>query len=263
MFSKQDLLQLETTVTSLVKDAGKYVLDHWNKITAVQLKNERDIVTNVDIEVENNLRSSLTRLLPEAGFLVEEGKSLEKEELNWTIDPIDGTKNYGTLYPAFYTQVSLLYKQKPVLGVIYNPVSDQLFSASKGNGTKLNGTGIKVKNSSKLESAIVDLDFGGTDAILDWKLTFFNKLARNVYRVRISGGFGNLYLLTGAFDLVAYLDQQNPLKFLVDNAPRIVLFEEAGFEAYTFADTKKNVYVWAGNELMVQFKALELFEKVY
>ena len=174
--SRKDLHNLELSVVSIVEQAGKYALKNWTDIRSRRLKNERDLVTNIDIEIEKKLRSNLQNLLPEAGFIVEEGKSTEKSNLNWTIDPIDGTKNYAFLYPLFSVQVALIYNYVPILGVVYNPASSQLFSSSQKNGVKLNNELIKIIPRDNLKSAIIDIDFGGNDSIINWKLDILSKI---------------------------------------------------------------------------------------
>ncbi|OGK18555.1 hypothetical protein A2866_00205 [Candidatus Roizmanbacteria bacterium RIFCSPHIGHO2_01_FULL_39_8] len=250
-FSRKDLQSLESAAIPIVKKAGKYALDNWNDIHTKTLKNERDVVTNIDIEIELSLRDSLHKLLPGAGFIVEEGKSDVKPHLNWSIDPIDGTKNFVNLYPLFSVQVALIFKGRPILGIIYNPVSSQLFVASSENRAKLNGDLITLSPRLNINSAIVDVDFGGNDAIINWKLEILNRLAKTVYRVRMTGGFGSVYVLTGAFDATIYLDPQKEEKYIVDNAPRIILLQEAGY--YTeFLEEQNRKFFLAANPILAK-----------
>lgn len=211
----------------IVKQQGKYILKSWNKIGQTSYKNVRDIVTNIDVEVEKKLRKDLRRLLPEAGFIVEEGKTERKKTYNWVIDPIDGTKNYASQMPMFVSQIALVENDQPILGIVYNPVSDQLFSAAKNQGTYLNNKKCLIKKTISLNSAIIDVDLGGSSQFDDWRLSVLSKLIEKYYRVRIFGGIFTAYLVTGAID--GYIVLDNRIK-QVDYLPNIIIAQEAGYK---------------------------------
>ncbi len=151
VISSGELKNLQHASADLVLQAGRQVFESWHSIKMISYKNSRDVVTDVDVDVEQELRDDLGNLFPRAGFIVEEGKDTKNDEYNWTIDPVDQSKNYATGFPVFYVQVSLLYKNEPILGHIYNPVSDQLFSASKGNGAFLNGQLLQVADNKRIK----------------------------------------------------------------------------------------------------------------
>ena len=255
--SSKDLLVLENKLKPIIISAGNYIKESWSRVSRVIYKNSRDVATNVDIEVEEMIRKELSKLLPEAGFIVEEGKSKKKEGFNWSIDPIDGTKNFVHLFPLFYVQVALLFNEDPILGIVYNPVSSQLFSASFLNGTKLNNELVKMTTRTSLNSAIIDIDFGGSDSIIEWKLAILAKLAKVVYRVRMTGGFGNTYMLTGAFDASIHIVQQTREKYIVDNAPRVILLKEAGFLTdFWEGDNNKKIFLASNPNLIKELKSI-------
>jgi hypothetical protein len=89
--------------------------------------------------------------------------------------------------PAFFVQVSLLSNRDPIIGIIYDPVSRQLFSASLGNGSFLNGEKLINKSTVHLSNAVIDVDLGGKEDI-DWKLEALKNLVKESYRVRVSAG---------------------------------------------------------------------------
>lgn len=225
--NSEQLINILNQCKRLVKKQGQYILRSWHKIGKISYKNLRDVVTNVDIEVENNLRLGLHKLLPQAGFIVEEGKTEIKSPYNWVIDPIDGTKNYVSQMPMFMTQIALLKNEEPILGIIYNPVSDQLFSAVKNHGTYLNGQKCFIKKTVSPESAIINIDFGEDDKTTDWRLSVILKLIKIFYRVRISGGIFTAYLATGGFD--AYIVSTKTIK-KVDFLPNVIISQEAGYK---------------------------------
>lgn len=243
--SSTDLKKLEQEVVPHVKNAGIYIYDSWLKISSVSFKNRRDVVTNIDVEVENELREKLHTLLPEAGFIVEEGKSEEQVEYNWVIDPIDGTKNFANQLPMFFTQLALIKNGNPVLGIVLNPVSNQLFSASHENKCYLNGEIVHATVRNAPEESIIDLDFGGTEDI-SFKVKLFEKIASLFYRVRLTGGYLTPYLLTGAID--AHINMTRLTK-IYDFMPGIILTREAGLKSEIIQVDSNDILVNANNTL--------------
>lgn len=233
MLSQNNLLKLEHNVSDLLKTQGKTLSQEWQHIQQVSLKEHREPVTEFDIKIEKDMRIELAKLLPDAGFIVEEGEKTEAKEFNWIIDPIDQTKNFIGQIPLFYTQVALVRKGIPVLGVIYNPVSDQLFSASYGNGTKLNNIPLTKKVKNTLQESLVDVDFGGNSDEISWKISILDKLAGASYRIRITGGAFAPYLVIGGIDAFVVLNQKTKI---VDQMPRMILVKELGllFELLRF-----------------------------
>lgn len=244
--TNEELKDLEKKSVSLINKAGKIILDSWKNIGEIKYKDERDIATSVDIEVENFLRVNLNTYFPKAGFIVEEGESNETNDYNWIIDPIEGTKYYAGSVPMFFTQFALLYKREPILGVIFNPSSNQIFSASLGNGSNLNGIKITPRQCIDPSKAIIDYDFATLSGSSDLKLSIFNILVKNFYRVRLTAGFLQPYLLTGGIDAIIAFQKErssNPIKYLIDDAPKFILFKEAGFilEEITLQNVKITV----------------------
>jgi myo-inositol-1(or 4)-monophosphatase len=252
--SKKDLQNLQKLVEPIILSAGVKILNSWNTIQSITYKDKRDIVTNVDIEVENFMRDKLSKLFPEAGFFVEEGKSSQKKKYNWAIDPIDGTKYYASLLPFFVTQIALLEDKNPILGLILNPVTNQLFSASKANGTTFNGQKIIAKSRASMDSSMIDLDFGGPDDEIETKIKIFDILAQNCFRVRIFGGTAISYMITGAIDGYIVLNKKNKL---VDLAPNQIILSEAGLKAdYINIPDYKAVFCSANTTLFGKIREL-------
>jgi myo-inositol-1(or 4)-monophosphatase len=231
MISATELVVLESKTSSLLVDVGSFIMHHWQDDHKINYKNERDSATEIDVEAEAILRKELSLIFPEAGFIVEEGSSAEKTEYNWVIDPIDGTKQFVSQMPLFNTQLALLYQGKPILGLIYNPVSKQLFSATSGNGTMLNGIKIKPSFNRKINESIIDVDFGGTSDSLDARNKILHELFKTFYRVRMFAGIFGAYQLTGAFDGTISLSGKINV---YDLAPHDIILQEAGIEVEYF-----------------------------
>lgn len=107
-------------------------------------KPDGSFVTNVDLELEQFLVERLRALLPEAGIYAEEGGVRNFGPYSWVIDPIDGTTNFMRTIPHFCISVALTYEGQPILGMVYQPVLDELFIAQRGGGAFLNGDKLTV-----------------------------------------------------------------------------------------------------------------------
>lgn len=248
--SIKDLKYLEQQVTPLIKSAGKYIVDHWHTTHTLSYKDKRDVASEVDIEVENMLREKLSEILPEAGFIVEEGETYKKN-LNWVIDPIDGTKYYVAGIPVFFTQIALLEDNIPVIGHVYNPVGEQLFSASKGNGAYLNGNKISIQLRTKPEESIINVDFGGNDSELEWKLKILSQVAQKFYRVRMTGNYLYPYLVTGGIDVSLTL---NATTKVVDYMPGVAIIRESGLIAEYVSIHQRKILVCSNTILFEVIK---------
>lgn len=140
--------------------AGQMLLDHYNKPHQVSYKGIIDIVTEMDRESEQMIIGLLQGAYPDYGILGEEGsKSSKTCSSRWIIDPLDGTTNYTHNYPLFGVSIALEKLGEIVLGVVYNPVLSELFTAEKQGGARLNGQPIHVTATPELGKALVATGF--------------------------------------------------------------------------------------------------------
>jgi fructose-1,6-bisphosphatase/inositol monophosphatase family enzyme len=206
-------------------------LESWGKIEIYKQKDARDIATKADIEIESFIKEKIQTKWSEHGFWGEEGEKINpNSSFQWLIDPIDGTKFYASLAPFFQTYITLVYEGIPVLGLIYNPLSFQLFSAYQGAGAYLNREKIVLKEPVSLKDAIINIDFGGligkNEPEKKWMLDKLSQIAEKSYRIRIIAGALSVYIVTGTID--AYIDLGNSKP--QDLAARIIIMQEAGFK---------------------------------
>jgi myo-inositol-1(or 4)-monophosphatase len=135
--------------------AGHGLHDHYNKPHQVSYKGIIDLVTEMDQESERMVTEILRQSFPEYGILGEEGsKSTAPYTCRWIIDPLDGTTNYTHSYPLFGISIALEKHGEITLGVVYNPILDELFIAEKGFGARLNGTPIHVTDTNELGKSL-------------------------------------------------------------------------------------------------------------
>ncbi len=133
-------------ITEIVKEAGKIVLSAHNQENTVTAKEgKKNFVTKYDVAVQEFLFKELGKAFPDAQFIGEEGENdFSTDSLRFIIDPIDGTTNFMQDYRCSCISVALCNGNDVIAGVVYNPYTDELFSAEKGKGANLNGNRIKV-----------------------------------------------------------------------------------------------------------------------
>ncbi len=157
-----DLQQLCLKVNDIAREAGNYIKQESATFdrSKIELKGFNDLVSYVDKQAEAQLVEALRSLLPEAGFITEEETATERgEKYNWIIDPLDGTTNFTHGLHHFGVSIALMEGQEIVLGVIYAPMMDECFYATKGNGAYLNGKQIKVSDAPALKDSLIATGF--------------------------------------------------------------------------------------------------------
>lgn len=139
---------LEVAKDAAVK-AGKKIAEYYGKALNVTHKSPEQPLTEADLAANMILREALMGNFPDAGWLSEEDIDdtvrFDKEFV-WVVDPLDGTRDFINRTPEFAVSVGLVHHKKPVVGVVYNPISKELFYAAKGTGAFCNGKKITVKN---------------------------------------------------------------------------------------------------------------------
>ena len=149
-------------VVEIVKEASRIMLQD-SSFSVEEKDGVTNIVTTNDVRVQEFLQSKLIKVLPESSFYCEEKeiKDLSKDYI-WIIDPIDGTTNYARHISVCAISVALEYKGEIILGVVYNPYQNTLFTAEKGKGAFLNGNKLHTSN-KKFNEAIVYTAFSAYD----------------------------------------------------------------------------------------------------
>ncbi|PIR26740.1 MAG: inositol monophosphatase [Deltaproteobacteria bacterium CG_4_10_14_0_2_um_filter_43_8] len=144
----------------LAKQAGKIQLDSLKKDHHIEYKGAINLVTEVDKKCEALIVGTLAKHFPHHDILAEEGSGKRKQsEYRWIIDPLDGTINYAHQFPFFCVSIALEFQGELVLGVIFDPNRDELFTAVKGEGAFLNGKRLQVSNSPDLVHALLATGF--------------------------------------------------------------------------------------------------------
>ena len=148
---------------AITKETGHFMLEEARKFdsSSIEYKGLNDLVSYVDKEAEKMLVAGLSNILPEAGFITEEGtaEAGKAEKYNWVIDPIDGTTNYVHGLPLYSTSIALMEGNEVVLGVINEPNRGECFHTIKGGKAYLNDTEISVSAISELKNSLLATGF--------------------------------------------------------------------------------------------------------
>ena len=150
------------SVQEIAREAGNFIRTEGDKVTTedIEFKDTTSLVTYVDKTAEANIVAALQKLIPEAGYVTEEGTAgSNNEKFTWVIDPLDGTTNFLHGIAPHSVSIGLLEDGIPVLGVVYEVKQDEMFYAWKDSPAFLNGKEIKVSPTKDLQNALIGTGF--------------------------------------------------------------------------------------------------------
>ena len=158
---EEELQSMVDVAFDAAVQAGEIQRDHYEKKNLdIEMKGRIDLVTEVDLLCEKAITDAITENFPDHGILAEEGTSINSNSpYQWIIDPLDGTTNFAHGFPLFAVSIGLVKDGEILLGVIYDPLREELFSATKGGGASLNGFPIKTSETKQLERSLVATGF--------------------------------------------------------------------------------------------------------
>ena len=150
-----------TIAARAARSAGNVILRYMNRIDGLNVveKQQMDFVSEVDKLAEAEIIKELRRAYPDHAILAEESGATGKGPLTWVIDPLDGTHNYLRGIPHFCVSIALLDKGVPVHAVVFDPLRDELYTASKGDGAYLNDRRMRVSKRENLGGAMIATGF--------------------------------------------------------------------------------------------------------
>lgn len=234
----------------LLKKAGKLFADR-NAAAHTREKGVADYVTEVDFAVQQFIRRRLEELYPEVQFLSEEksNEEIDKNGLVWVLDPVDGTTNLIHDYRASVISLALMQKGSVVLGMIYNPYTDELFSAQKGKGSYCNGQKIEVSGAETMEKCLISI---GTSPyykeMAEKNFKVFQAIFKDCQDIRRSGSAALDLAYVACGRIEAYFERN--LK-IWDYAAGMLLVRESGGQVTDYrgndADTEMISNITAAN----------------
>ncbi len=161
-----DFNKIEEQTLKLVTEVGDFVRKERASLSSkgIEVKGSNDFVTNVDKASEERLIKGLKQIIPESGFIAEEGTvAYQNEEYSWIIDPIDGTTNFIHASPPYCISVGLRKGEELIGGVVYEISKDECFYAFNGGKAYLNGKEIRVSSTEKVANSLIATGFPYND----------------------------------------------------------------------------------------------------
>jgi len=148
-----------TMMVRAAEKVGKMLVRDFGEVEKLQVtrKGIGDFVTQADYKSEKMLHEELLKARPDYGFLMEEGgkRAGKNPDYEWVIDPIDGTTNFMHGIPFWAISIGLVYKGKPIAGIVFNPILDELYWAERGQGAFMNAERLRVSGRTQLDNAVV------------------------------------------------------------------------------------------------------------
>ncbi|MBN1642373.1 MAG: inositol monophosphatase [Anaerolineae bacterium] len=210
--------------TEVARAAGCVIRDSANGPVGVYSKGLRDLVTDVDLAAERTIVDAIRARYPNHDVLSEEmpararypNHDVLSEEMpararssayQWVIDPLDGTGNFARGYPCYSVSVALVLDGEPLVGVVHDPMRDQVFSACRGGGAMLDGQPIRVSRVSDVLDTLIGMDWTRDPVSRAKVVQIVGRLAPRCGSIRVCGSaaLGMCYVAAGWWDAYWHL----------------------------------------------------------
>jgi myo-inositol-1(or 4)-monophosphatase len=264
-----NLIAAQKTAVQAARAAGKLMLANWHAPKRVNSTDAHDIKLELDVRCQKLIEKILRTAFPQIPLLGEEGDSGNvNAECRWVVDPIDGTVNYAFGIPHAAVSIALQKRvegrgsrvesnKRPhvtrhpshvtLLGVIYGPFTDELWTATCGGPTRLNGRVVRVSRCADVGQAIIAMGFSKSKLNLEKSLPHVSRLSRRAMKIRIMGSAALelAYVASGRLD--AYIERTINLW---DIAAGALMVECSGGEFYTRPAPRGKFRMVADNGLL-------------
>lgn len=183
--------------------AGKILMGHFNAIKDFKVKKDAGIVTKADTDSEAALTKFFNNETPGFGILAEENGAIGNDKIKWIIDPLDGTSNFFHGFPHFNVSIALECNSAVCVGVIYNPVTKDIYHCTKDGGAYKNKKQIQVSSNKDLSNSMLGTGFAYMRGEpLDEALKLFKKFTYKSHGIRRPGAaaLDLCYVAEGIYD---------------------------------------------------------------
>jgi len=238
--SEPSLSLLTEAAVAAARAAGAVLLEEFGNERHIEYKGTIDLVTDADRRSEQTVVSVLRTHFPNHQILAEEGtRGGASPRYRWIIDPLDGTTNYAHRYPHFAVSIGLERDGEMVVGVVYDPVLEELFTAQAGSGAFLNSRPLRVSPAVELLRSLFCTGFPYDHSFLEASLRRWDQFVRRAQAVRRDGSaaLDICYVAAGRFD--GFWEDH---LFPWDMAAAMLIVREAGGRATDFQGLPPNVY---------------------
>jgi myo-inositol-1(or 4)-monophosphatase len=251
-----------TIATRAARAAGDIILRNIDKLDrlTIEVKADNDFVTKVDRKAEEVILNTLQQAYPTHGIIAEEsGTHNEDSEYQWIIDPLDGTTNFLHGFPQYAVSIGLQHKGRMEVGVIFDPIKNELFTAARGDGAQLNGRRLRVTPRKGLAHSLIGTGFPFKQPqYLDTYLASFKAVHPKVAGIRRAGSaaLDLAYVAAGRLDGFWEIGLNN-----WDMAAGVLLVREAGGIVTDFSG--EGNYLETGNVVAAASKVYpELYKTI-
>ena len=215
-----NLQKAQDAAVKAARAAGALMRANLRSVKKVNSATRHDIKLELDVRCQKLIERSLFKAFPSAAVLGEEGVSGDPAaEYRWVIDPIDGTVNFTYGIPHACVSIALQRKARSassadypdgydtVVGVVYDPFCDEMWTAIRRGPARLNGRPVKVSANRRLQESVVSIGFAKSRESLRGTLPYFNQLVHRVRKIRMMGAaaLALTYVASGRFD--AYIER--------------------------------------------------------
>lgn len=230
-----DLESITDVAVAAAARGGEILRKHWGRHHETRKKGPIDLVTEADLASEKAITEVIQSAFPEHSIQAEEGGgAVGTASHRWVVDPLDGTTNYAHGLPEFCLSIAFAYQGKPVVGLVLNPVTEELFCGVKGKGATLNGKPLRVSNVEDLKDALLVTGFPyQLEPVVDPLINRFRRclLAAQGIRRLGSAALDLCYVACGRFE---GFWEQNLAPW--DTAAGWVVAEQAGASVSDFSN---------------------------
>jgi myo-inositol-1(or 4)-monophosphatase len=200
----EDLNKIKETAVKAAVEAGKHALKRIGDLGKVDHKESlNNLVTDVDRKCEGIIIDSITREFPSHSILAEEsGEHNPGGFFKWIVDPLDGTTNYTHGFPVFCVSIGVMSGDSVRVGVVYDPMRDELFTAEEGKGAFLNNSRIRVSRSEEVQDSLIATGFAYNIEGKIANVDHFKIMLKKAQAVRRAGSavIDLCYVACGRFD---------------------------------------------------------------
>src|SRR6202045_2182646 len=206
--------------------AGDLLRQNFKRPLRVNVAVSHDIKLEVDVQTQDLIAKLLLKKFPHHALYGEEGTvGDQSSEHQWVVDPLDGTVNYYYRIPHFCVSIALRFKGEIIVGVIYDPMREELWTGQKGESPRLNGHNFRVSERADLAEAVISVGLSKTGIMIESNIPLLQKMVHRARKCRVMGSaaLDMAYVACGRFD--AYIEQGISLW---DIAAGWILVETAG-----------------------------------
>ena len=222
----------------VVQKAGKILKANFRKKISIRYKKDLTPLTEVDLMANEVIVGLIKQKFPAHDIFSEESGGSLGKEFTWIIDPLDGTTNYILGLPFFSVSLALLRGQEPILGIVFNPATKELYLAEKGKGAYLNQKKIRVNNISNFPRSLINFN-RGKDLMGGLKILTKIISLSQIRTIRAFGS-GHLELCQVALGKTEGYISKDPARY--DSIAGALIVNEAGGRVTDFKGNKFTIY---------------------